>query len=76
MVECRRNTCFVEQFCDFLGAAATAGINDGRALHALKNMDKFLALIGSPPYHISQVLALKGHLIDVKSFSPLSRGRL
>ena len=73
MVEGGRNACFVEQLCNFLGASTTAGIDNGRTFHTVKDVDEFLALIGSASYNVSQIFAFEGHAKNVKAMFHLPR---
>ena len=67
VVEGGADACFAKQFRNFLGATATAGIDNGAAFHALKDMDEFLPLIRGASYDIGKILALERHLEDVEA---------
>ena len=67
VVEGGADACFAKQFRYFLGATATAGIDNGAAFHALKDMDEFLPLIRGASYDIGKILALERHLEDVEA---------
>ena len=66
MVEGGTDASLTKQFCYFLGATSTAGIDDGAAFHTLKDMDELLPFIGGTPHNIGEVLALEAHLEDVE----------
>ena len=66
MIECCRDACLVEHIGNFLRSSATAGIYYRTALNAIEDMYQLIALIGSPPYDIREVLALEAHLKDIE----------
>ena len=67
MVEGGADASLTKQFCYFLGATSTAGIDDGTAFHTLEDMDELLPFIGGTPHNIGEVLALEAHLEDIEA---------
>ena len=66
VVEGGADACFTEQFCHFLRATTTAGIDNSAAFHALEDMDELLSFIRSATHDIGEILALETHLEDVE----------
>ena len=65
MIKSSGNSLLREQLRHLLGSLSAAGIDDGRASHALQDMNHFVLLILSFSHHIGQVFALEAHLKDI-----------
>ena len=75
VIEGGADACLIKQLCHFLGATTTAGIDDGAAFHAIKDMDELFALVGGLTDDIRQVLALEAHFEDGELLRKVERGK-
>ena len=67
MVEGGGDACLVEQFRHIFRALTAAGVDNGRARHAVQDMKELLALVCGIPHDVDEVLPLEAHLEEVET---------